>query len=130
MRTAMALTVVLSLAGRARSDEKADALKQSIDLGELNVPFKLASAERVVDPMRGGLVVLKLEAKKDIDTSQLSYKAGFFDKDGQLHFASAVWFAAAFPLRKGESIRMEIWEGPAPQPWHRIALRKVDKSAE
>lgn len=79
--------------------------------------------------MRGGTLVLTLEARKDIDTSMCFYKAGFFDQKGKLQLASPVRFDAGFPLKRGESMRVEIWEGRAPQDWHKIALRKVDKAA-
>jgi hypothetical protein len=117
----------LAATGAACADEKADELKKSVELGELDAHFELASAERSVDPERGDTLVLKLKAKRDMDTSQLFYKAGFFDKDGHMHLASPVRFDAGFPLKKGESMRVEVWEGRDPQNWQKISLRKVNR---
>lgn len=113
-------------------DKKSDDLMKSIDLGALGEHFKLLSAEWDFDPQRGGTVVLKLEAKKDIDTSRLYFKVGFFDKSNHLHATNPLRFMAAFPLQKGESIRVDTLDergagdGSDPQNWHRIVIRKID----
>jgi hypothetical protein len=107
--------------------EKPDPLKEAIDLGPLEEYFKLVSVERVVDPNRGSSITLKLQAKKDVDTSQCFCKVGFFDKGRHMHLASPLRFEAAFPLLKGESINATCGEGRTPQEWHKIAVRKIDK---
>lgn len=129
MRTALmpALFVLLAFADSGQAQEKADALTKSIELGVLEEYFKVVSTERTFDPSRGGTIVLKLEVKKDVDTSQLFCKVGFFDKDKHMHLAGPLRFDAAFPLQKGESINVTCWEGRMPQEWHRIAIRRVEK---
>ncbi len=120
----IALTALVSWAGRSRADE---ALTKAIELGILGEHFLLVSADKTFDPSRGGTIALKLQATKDVDTSLFFLKAGFFDKDNHMHLAAPVRFDAGFPLKKGETIRVEIWEGRTPQKWHKIAIRKVEK---
>jgi len=115
---AIATALWCACASSAANDS---TLAKSIDLGEFGDYFKLVSADRRVNN-----VTLMLEAKKDVDTSQLFLKAGFFDAHDVLQKASPVTFQAAFPLKKGESIPVRFTiDGDV--VWSRIAIRKVDK---
>jgi hypothetical protein len=127
-RTALlALFAFVAMHSQLGAQDKNEALLKALDLGSLGDDFKLVAAAKVFDQQTGGQITLKLQALKDIDTSALFYKAGFFDKDNHLHLSSPARLEAAFPLKKGESINMVMWEGRTPQEWHRISIRKVDK---
>lgn len=131
MGRALALVVVLTTLAEGTAQPPANPptipLKAEIDLGPLDDYFRVLTSEQVIDPARGITVVLKLQAKKDVDTSQFFLKAGFFDKENHLHQASPVRFDAAFPLKKDESMRVEIWAGRTQKPWHRVTLRRIEK---
>jgi hypothetical protein len=124
--TTIAVTFLLLL-GSVRGQDKEIELAKVIDLGPLEEYFKLVAVDQVADPNRGGTITLKLEARKDVDTSLFFCKVGFFDKEKHLHLASPLRFSAAFPLQKGETIQADAWEGRTPQNWHRIAIRRVEK---
>jgi hypothetical protein len=128
MRHVLGVTFLLVLvgAGRIGADEGTDVLMKAIDLGNLGKYFKLVGVERTFDSMRGGYVTLKLEAKRDVDTTDLKYKIGFFDKDNQLHLSSDVKFNAQFPLEMGESIKVVCWEGREPREWKKIVVRNAE----
>lgn len=126
---AVGLATLAEGAAQVRPEVKPVPFKAAIDLGPLEEYFRVLTSEQVRDPNRGTTVVLKLQAKKDVDTSQFFLKAGFFDSDNHLGQASPVRFDAAFPLKKDESMRVEIWAGRTKQEWHRVTFRRIEKEA-
>jgi hypothetical protein len=117
-------------ATRVTADDKPNPLKEAVELGTLSEYFKVVSVDHSFDPMRGGTIHIKLEALKSVDTSRLKYKVGLYDKNNQLHLASEVRFDAAFPLEKGESIKLDCWDGREPQEWKRIVFRKDERDSQ
>jgi hypothetical protein len=115
MYRALAAACVLSVvcAPTARTQEPINA--KTINIGPLLEHFTVVSAQ--VSPeyaMDGGMfmgpqlvrlkISVKLRAKKDIDTTDLNFQAGFFDKEKHLLQASRLIFQARIPMLKGETI--------------------------
>jgi hypothetical protein len=119
-----ARAVLSEIEKRMTAEQKNAALRKCIDLGTLGEYFKLTGVDRVFDPQRGGSITLRLEATKEVDTSRLNYKIGFFDQDNSLRLSSDIRFEAAFPLQPGESVKVICWEGREPQEWKKIVIRK------
>jgi hypothetical protein len=102
-------------------------LLKSIDPACLADSFKLVGVTRVFDINNGGSSLhLTLEAIREVDTSYLRYKAGFFDDNNLVQVSSDIRFQAAFLLLKGEMVKAICWEGPEPRVWRKIAIRKSD----
>jgi hypothetical protein len=110
---------------------------KGIDIGPLAEYFTLLSAEGDARFKHGDAsmpwqqdgyrVTLRLRATKDVDTTDIVFRAGFFDKGKHLMQASPMQFEADFPLVKGESINAfclfkheHIENG---LPWHMIYIR-------
>src|SRR5258708_7426271 len=117
------LCIVMALPVVAR---EADVSK-AINLGTLADSFTLVSAE--AGPYEGGIGIwLKLRAKKDVDTTDLYYQVGFFDKGKVVVQATPLKFQANFPLQTGETVHAFCNYVNAPfeegtYPWHTIAIR-------
>jgi hypothetical protein len=104
-----------------------DDTGKSVDLGPLDEFFSLVRVEHVTDPFRGKTLILILEAKKDVDTSALFYKVGFYSEGKELRLASDLLFDAAFPLEKGERVRASASSGREDVQWKKIAIRRAEK---
>lgn len=113
---------------------KPQEIEKIIDLGSLGEYFDLVSATRMArDDSRPTMtsskygdasITLKLQAKKDVDTSRCFFKAGFFDNNNHLCHACDVVFEAKFPLIKGESVNVLLYDGGKQTAWGKIAVRK------
>src|SRR5580692_4314619 len=78
-------------------------VSKTINLGPLADSFALVSAE-VRETPEGTGIFLKLRAKKEVDTSDLYYHVGFFDKGKVVIQATPLKFQAEFPLQSGETV--------------------------
>jgi hypothetical protein len=119
-RTLLGTFVVLLVSTNFSSaQEDTKVLVKTIDLGSLGQFFELVDAvtdggpKRVVPiPVRPGeappafRLILRLKAKKDVDTSELKFKIGSFDKADTLLRAVPLHFGDGFPLLRGESITL------------------------
>jgi hypothetical protein len=131
----LAIALVLCVAAPVATTQEPVPISKGIDIGPLGNYFTLLSAEggKNYAPTGNGLqpdgylVTLRLRATRDVDTADLLYRVGFFDKDKHLLQASPLQFEAGFPLLKGESIeatclfKREHLE--AGLPWHMIYIR-------
>jgi hypothetical protein len=101
-------------------------IAKSFELGSLAESFTLVSAEYKFDANRGGLLHVKLEARKEVEPELLrTCCAGFFDDDNTLQFVSPMR-ATAFPLQKGERLSCTIQTGSEDLKYNRIVVRKMD----
>jgi hypothetical protein len=106
--------------------QEADVSK-AVNLGPLADSFTLVAAE--AGPHEGGIGIwLKLRAKKDVDTTDLYYQVGFFDKGKVVVHATPLKFQANFPLQTGETVHAFCNYVNAPfeegtYPWHTIVIR-------
>jgi hypothetical protein len=131
----LAAALVVSILGvlPAATQEPEPLSKSSINLGPLAEAFTLVSAELSYEPGTGSKITLKLQAKKDVDTSEFNCQAGFFDRAKLLLQASPVFFQAGFPLLKGEYVNAYcIYPGPPFEdgfPWYQIIIRAAKKPA-
>jgi hypothetical protein len=121
------LPVLLCLAmARPVVAQEADVSK-SINLGLLADSFTLVSAE--AGPHDDGIGIwLKLRAKKDVDTTDLYYQVGFFDKGKVVVQATPLRFQASFPLQTGETVHaycvyVNARFEDGSYPWHTIVIR-------
>ena len=122
---AIALVLCIAMAMPVVAQE-ADVSK-AINLGPLADSFTLVSAE--AGPHERGIGIwLKLRAKKDVDTTDLYYQVGFFDKGKVVVQAAPLKFQANFPLQSGETVHAACTyvnaafeEGT--YPWHTIVIR-------
>ena len=130
MYRVLAIAFVLCLVAPAARAQEADVSK-AINLGTLADSFTLVSAE--AGPHEGGIGIwLKLRAKKDVDTTDLYYQVGFFDKGKVVVHATPLKFQANFPLQTGETVHAyctyvnaAFEEGN--YPWHAIVIRSGKK---
>jgi RNA polymerase sigma factor (sigma-70 family) len=109
--------------------QSGDDISKSVDLGPLEEFFSLARVEHVTELFRGKTLILILEAKKDVDTSALFYKVGFYSEGKEIRLASDLLFDAAFPLEKGERVRASAQSGREDVQWKKIAVRRAEKKA-
>jgi hypothetical protein len=123
----VALLLCIVVAAPATPQE-GEAIGKAINIGPLADSFTLVSG-LVYDEQPGGYkIVLKLQAKKDVDTSELYCQVGFFDKSKTVIQASPLLFQANFPLLKGEMVNAGCaFVGTTPEegtyPWHTIVVR-------
>jgi len=141
MYRTLAAALVLSIvcAPTARPQESINV--KAINIGPLAEHFTAVSAQVSPEYAEGGFmgpqlvnlkVTVKLQAKKDIDTTDLNFQAGFFDKEKHLLQASRLIFQARFPMLKGETINAScIYKHSEPgldvYPWDVIAIRTWKK---
>ncbi len=123
---AMALVLCLIAPGA-----RADPIGKGIDLGPLAEHFTLLTGD--VDwTGESYTVTLKLQAKKDLDTADLFFQVGFFDKSKLLLQGTPLKFDQGFPLLKGESVfaSCSFTRGLYQEegfPWHMIFIRAGKK---
>lgn len=108
-------------------------VSKAINLGPLADSFTLVSAEAGPAQEGDGIGIwLKLRAKKDVDTSDLYYQVGFFDKAKVVVQATPLKFQANFPLQTGETVYASCTFVNANfeagnYPWHAIVIRQGRK---
>jgi hypothetical protein len=128
------IVIVLFAICTSGSAQEPVPLGKGIDLGSLAEHFTLLSAEASwgVTGNGGYTVVLKLQAKKDVDTAGLYFQVGAFDKGKLLLEAKPLKFDEDFPLLKGECMyatctftRMSYQEDGL--PWSKIYIRAAKK---
>jgi hypothetical protein len=106
-------------------------LGKGIDIGPLGEYFTVLTAE--TSTLGGGYTItLKLQAKKDVDTSDLFVQLAAFDKGKLLLESQTLKFDADLSLLKGESLYAGCrFLRFAPQaeglPWHRLSVRNAKK---
>jgi hypothetical protein len=123
------LTTVLTLmvfAPAAAVAQEGQSVSKAVNLGPLADSFTLVSALAYADD-DGYRIVLKLQAKKDVDTTDLSCQAGFFDREKHVLHASPLQFQVLFPMQKGETVSAGFnYLGESDNgsfPWHTIVIR-------
>jgi hypothetical protein len=131
MYRAFALLIAVATAAPAFAQE-GEPLGKAINLGPLGEAFTLVSGLVYDEQPTGFRFVLKLQAKKDVDTAELYCQAGFFDRGKLLVYASPLVFQANFPMQKGETVNATfVYTGLAPEegtyPWHTIVVRPAKK---
>ena len=121
----MLLCLALAMPAAAQDLE----LTKAINVGPLADSFTLVSAEAAPQPDGSGIAIwLKLRAKKDVDTTDLYYQVGFFEKGKVIIQATPLKFQANFPLQTGETVHAYctflngIFE-EGNYPWHSIVIR-------
>jgi hypothetical protein len=126
---ALLLIIGVAMVPSLRAQEP-EPIGKALDLGVLAEGFKLDNGTMAFDGLKWRFM-LKLQAKKDVDTADVYCQAGFFDKSRQLIFASPLQFAAGIPLKAGESIQAQfLYEGFIGEegvPWEVIAIRTAKK---
>jgi hypothetical protein len=131
MNRVFVLSLVLCMALALPAPTQEADVGKSINLGPLADSFTLVSA--TAGPGPGGIDIwLKLRAKKDVDTSDLYFQVGFFDKGKVVVQATPLKFQANFPLQTGETVyascafvRADFEEGN--YPWQMIVIRTGKK---
>ena len=119
------LVPVFSLTSEGAQEKK--EISKNLEIGPLGDFFTLLSADQILDSAKGSKLILKLEAKKDVDPTVLAFKVGLFDKNNYVQIAKNLEFGAAFPLKVGERIEASFyWEGE-PRKWNRIVIRQVER---
>jgi hypothetical protein len=108
-------------------------LKKAIVVGHLGEFFELTKVQPgPTQPAprgmpREGTLILTLRAKKAVDTSELCFKVGCFDKEDILIRAVPLQLDG-FPLEKGESIRVVCDRLLFADPVGKFVIRKSAKA--
>jgi hypothetical protein len=132
MSRVFVLSLVLCMAIALPAPTQEADVSKSINLGPLADSFTLISATAAQGGPTEIGILLKLRAKKDVDTSDLNFQVGFFDKGKVVIKAAPLKFEANFPLQTGEMVyascifgNVEFEEGN--YPWHTIVIRQGKK---
>jgi hypothetical protein len=112
----------------SRAADGEQALIKSIEPGPLADFFTIVSATRKFSDNTGVEIILKLRAKKEVDTSKLYFNVGYFDKENHLHLTYIqMGFREQFVLKEGETVNLEVGYGREDRIWHRIVIQKGEK---
>jgi hypothetical protein len=110
--------------------QEPEPIGKALNCGPLTESFTLVTGLMTADGPKWRFT-LKLQAKKDVDTTEIYCLVGFFDRNKQLLFASPVAFQAGFPLKSGECVNAYfVYEGiaaPEGYPWQTIQIRPAKK---
>src|SRR2546428_7323885 len=122
------LLPVFPLASGEAQEKKGPVLK-NLEIGSLGDFFTLLSAEQTGDSAaKASKLMLKLEAKRDVDPTVLAFKVALFDQNNYVQVAKNLEFGAAFPLKEGERIEATVnWGEGEPHKWSRIVIRQVER---
>jgi hypothetical protein len=132
VRALVAAFVIFGVFVRPAQAQEGEPIGKAINLGPLADYFTLVSG-LVYDEQPGGYrITLKLQAKKDVDTTDLVCQAGYFDRTKHLLQASPLMFQANFMMLKGETVNAGfVYVGATPEegayPWHTIVIRPGKK---
>ena len=127
-RLGLAALLITAFAPSVPADDRPDkALKQVVVPGPLADHFDIVSARKRIEETRGVYIILKLRAKKEVDTGNLFFKAGYFDREKHLHEVDELRFEAGFVLQKGETVNAQLWAGREDRKWDRIVIQKAKR---
>src|SRR5437870_11764289 len=117
------LLVLVFPSTSGEAQEKKGPVLKNLEVGSLGDFFTLLSAEQTGDSAKASKLILKLEAKKDVDPTVRAFKVALFDQNNYVQVAKNLEFGAAFPLKEGERIEATVnWGEGEPHKWSRIVI--------